>query len=241
MQLSRAKVIADSVVSTLKPFCDRIEIAGSIRRQKEECGDAEVICIPKNSEILSFVNTVDNLGQTIKGDPNGRYVQIILPYDGFKLDLFIVRPENWGYQFAIRTGPADFSHKVLARGWKKRGYKGIDGMLTFRGKGYSCQRRNRSLQADRDSIYSTGVQNMKCNYSKPCEVKKPDAEGGFLCTASIRGYCGFQEIPETPQPVAVASEALKQGKAGHLAVDNGTMSQDKWIEQTKMAERMGHV
>jgi len=82
---------------------------------------------------------------------------------------------------------------------------------------------------------------MKCNYSKPCEVKKPDAEGGFLCTASIRGYCGFQEIPETPQPVAVASEALKQGKAGHLAVDNGTMSQDKWIEQTKMAERMGHV
>ena len=31
----------------------------------------------------------------------------------FRLDLFIVRPETWGVQFAIRTGPADFSHRFV--------------------------------------------------------------------------------------------------------------------------------
>lgn len=36
---------------------------------------------------------------------------------------------NWGLIFAIRTGSAEFSHKVLARGWVRAGYKSVNGML----------------------------------------------------------------------------------------------------------------
>ena len=37
---------------------------------------------------------------------------------------------NWGLIYAIRTGSADYSHRVLACGWVRNGYKSADGMLS---------------------------------------------------------------------------------------------------------------
>ena len=47
--LVKAKKWADRIVEILAPHCDRIEIAGSIRRQKPTIGDIEVVCIPKQN------------------------------------------------------------------------------------------------------------------------------------------------------------------------------------------------
>jgi DNA polymerase/3'-5' exonuclease PolX len=133
MELFKALIIAEAVKAQLAPFCDRIEIAGSIRRKKPEVGDIEIVCVPKPSEILSFIQTAESLGEKVKGDPGGRYAQIVL-LEGISLDLFIARQENYGLILAIRTGSADFSHKYLACGWVKHGYKSVDGMLTYRGR-----------------------------------------------------------------------------------------------------------
>ena len=64
----------------------------------------------------------------VKGEPTGKYTQRILP-EGIKLDLFMANRENWGLIFAIRTGSADFSYKVLACGWVKKGYHSKGGIL----------------------------------------------------------------------------------------------------------------
>jgi DNA polymerase/3'-5' exonuclease PolX len=42
--------------------------------------------------------------------------------------------ENWGFQFAIRTGSAKYSHEVLGNRWAMHDYKGVDGNLTRDGK-----------------------------------------------------------------------------------------------------------
>ena len=139
MNLSDAKVKAKKIVAQLAPYCDRIEIAGSIRRQKPVVGDIEIVCIPIIEEVPyglfetqwvrvdGFINTI-NAWEKVKGDPeNGKYTQRIV--DGEKVDIFIARPENWGLIFAIRTGSADYSHHVLAAGWKKAGYISHDGMI----------------------------------------------------------------------------------------------------------------
>ena len=39
--------ITERLVSILAPFCERIEIAGSLRRLKPEVGDIELVVIPK--------------------------------------------------------------------------------------------------------------------------------------------------------------------------------------------------
>lgn len=46
MQLEIAREIAEGLVLHMAPHCDRIEIAGSIRREKPDVRDIEIVCIP---------------------------------------------------------------------------------------------------------------------------------------------------------------------------------------------------
>lgn len=127
MTLDEARLEAAMVVESLGFYCSRIEVAGSVRRERPYPRDIEVVCIVEPRHIREFKETVDRL-EKIRGEATGRYTRRRLP-SGAELDLFMVRPENWGLQFAIRTGSADFSHRVLACGWVKAGYKSEDGML----------------------------------------------------------------------------------------------------------------
>lgn len=146
MKLADALIIAERVKSVLAPHCDRIEIAGGCRRLKPEPHDIEIVAIPKSigSQDLfghssvardrDFIRAALALGHISKGDIfTGKFIQIDLPGGennyGITLDLFCVVPENWGFQFAIRTGSADYSHNVLGAAWVKVGFHGVDGFL----------------------------------------------------------------------------------------------------------------
>lgn len=131
MELNKARNIVNNLIDKLKPYCDRIEIAGSIRREKPEVKDMEIVCIPteidgeRNPEFIRIVNELEK----VKGDISTcKYTQRITP-EGIKLDLFIANKKNWGMIFAVRTGSADFSHHVLAKGWVKKGYHSKNAML----------------------------------------------------------------------------------------------------------------
>jgi len=130
MKIDEAKKIAKKYLNLLKPYCWRIEIAGSIRREKSEVKDIEIVAIPL--DLVGFSTEVNEL-EKVKGNPTGKYTQRILP-EGIKLDLFMANIRNWGLIFAIRTGSARYSHEILACGWVKRGYKSINGMLTKNGR-----------------------------------------------------------------------------------------------------------
>jgi DNA polymerase/3'-5' exonuclease PolX len=126
MKLEQAKVVAKFWVDMLTPYCERIEIAGGVRRQKPEPHDIEIICVPKTEKQFDmFGNVIGNenalqffldgcsyfdLCKLLKNGP--KYKQIGLP-EGINLDLFIVRSETWAVQFVIRTGPAEFSHRIV--------------------------------------------------------------------------------------------------------------------------------
>jgi len=136
MKLEQALEIAQKVKALLAPHCERIEIAGSIRRKKPEVKDIEIVAIPKPFDTGLFesgIATVVNQWQKVKGELPCKYTQRILP-EGIKLDLFFAERGNWGLIYAIRTGSADYSHKVLATEWVKRGYKSEGGYLVANGK-----------------------------------------------------------------------------------------------------------
>lgn len=125
IQLLKAENIAGEVVTLLAPMCQRIEIAGSIRRRKPEVGDIEIVAIPrmipdKNifGEVVGEHSALDDLDFTMLGRviKNGsKYKQVELN-GGIGLDLFIVTPPaQWGVLFMIRTGSADFSHRMVTQ------------------------------------------------------------------------------------------------------------------------------
>jgi DNA polymerase/3'-5' exonuclease PolX len=138
VKLDQATEIAERIKAQLAPHCDRIEIAGSIRRRKPDVGDIEIVCIPKRTAAghrsIAWVLAVIGAGRPKKGDPRiARYVQFeTRGGDGpiINVDIFTATPENWGLIYAIRTGSADFSHWTLACGWVRNGYKSVGGMLT---------------------------------------------------------------------------------------------------------------
>ena len=131
MELHQAETIANDTVEQLRPHCERIEIAGSIRRRKPEVGDIEIVASPKpygTGLFESGIVTVVNQWPKVRGELPCRYTQRELP-EGIKLDLFFADETTWGVVFAIRTGSAAFSHRVLAAGWVKQGYRSVEARL----------------------------------------------------------------------------------------------------------------
>lgn len=131
MNYKEAIVIAEQVKEELAPHCERIEIAGSIRRKKPEVKDIEIVAIPKPYDIGLFesgIATVVKKWPKLKGELPCKYTQRMLP-EGIKLDLFFAEQDNWGNIFAMRTGSKEYSHLELASRWSSMGYKSIDGYL----------------------------------------------------------------------------------------------------------------
>lgn len=153
ISLRAARAVASEMIEALRPYCERIAVAGSIRRGRDWVNDIEIVAIPKSTvkqpdkdlfgEPLGkpkvvrdpgFIMVVDSLAEVIvKGNPQtGRYIQFVTT-DGTKVDLFTATPKTWGYIQLIRTGSADFSRAVALR-WSQLGYNGVDGALTRFGK-----------------------------------------------------------------------------------------------------------
>ncbi len=130
--LVEAERIAGLIVTDLAPYCDRISVAGSVRRRKSsEVGDLELVAIPARGAGGLFGDIATNLlwehlhaserYRFTKGDnPDGRYYQLALvAYPDLQVDLFLAEADNWGLTLLVRTGSAEFSTAALAR-WKRR-------------------------------------------------------------------------------------------------------------------------
>lgn len=124
MELRQALSISQRVIKHLAPHCERIALAGSVRRMKPEVKDIELVCIPRISPVLNLFGERQydhapieiaclKLGKIVKAGE--KYKQIALN-DGINLDLFsVVSPAQWGVILAIRTGPADFSRWIVTQ------------------------------------------------------------------------------------------------------------------------------
>jgi DNA polymerase/3'-5' exonuclease PolX len=122
MPLVEAERIGRSMVNALLPLCERVELAGSIRRRKPFVGDIEIVCIPRVVPVLDMFGAVAGEESRLEGvdwslygalKMNGKKQKKIILREGVQLDLFITTAEQWGYIFMLRTGPDTFSHKMV--------------------------------------------------------------------------------------------------------------------------------
>lgn len=141
MELSKAREIAVAVCTRLEPYTTQLRIAGSIRRKKPDVKDIEIVCLPKydvtestdlfgnktpvNNVTYAFIQMVQSLGKIEKGNAYGRYLKIVLA-EGINLDLFIPDADDFIRQFVIRTGSAEYAHRIIAGGWRKLGWVGTN-------------------------------------------------------------------------------------------------------------------
>jgi DNA polymerase (family 10) len=121
---SMAMPVAEELVELLKPCCERIAIAGSLRRLKPMVGDVEILFVPRMSErpdglfdkkIVSVAHEVieqklkegffakrpSKIGVFTWGESNK--LAIHTP-SGIPVDLFSVPAANWWVSLVVRTG-----------------------------------------------------------------------------------------------------------------------------------------
>ena len=142
MQLQEAERIARELLLTLAPCCERIEIAGSVRRRKPEVKDVEIVYISRIDKVafdtLFEVETalIDIAIQSLiaAGDlawdqqikRNGpKYKRLVHRASGLVVELFAAQPTTWGYILTLRTGPAEFNQMLVSPPWKG-GIKPLD-------------------------------------------------------------------------------------------------------------------
>jgi len=119
---SFAKIMADQVVNILAPECERIEIAGSVRRHAREVGDIEVVLIPKKISADLFGTEVFG-SQRIEQVLREHGFEILKNGELFKqariqgvmVDVSLTTPEKWGVIFTLKTGNAYFNHKLVTK------------------------------------------------------------------------------------------------------------------------------
>lgn len=162
MELQKAKAIAEELKALLEPVCQRVEIAGSIRRQKPEVGDIELLCIPK------FIDGVDQLDREIgalviqgrlgfrlnkRGSraygPKNK-LMVHLP-SGIGVDIFSTDLECWPVALVVRTGSAETNKRIamaaIRKGWHLRAY----------GRGFTTPGGEMVCRSERDVFELVGL------------------------------------------------------------------------------------
>lgn len=113
-------MLASFLATSILPYCQRVEIVGSLRRQRKDVKDIDLIFLPGAWPAARTIAMFRSFGQAVHhGETMGA---IVLP-QGVPAQLWAVEsPEVWGAALLHYIGPRDYniSLRIRAnrRGWK---------------------------------------------------------------------------------------------------------------------------
>lgn len=139
MRWEEAKNIATHIYQGIAPLCERIDIAGSLRRYVVEVKDIEIVALIKANKRAAVKSILEKYCYLKKGKMTGRYMQLQHKSSGIIIDLFMPMEYDYFRQFAIRTGSALYSEKFIACAWVKQGWVGTENGLRRRS---DCVKKN---------------------------------------------------------------------------------------------------
>ena len=156
MELKKAQKISVEVIKRLSPYCQKIEVAGSIRRGKPFPHDIDIVLIPSDAwnlegELLSLAFP---LQPSMRGEKLKRFT-----YYGEQVDLYYATAETWANLLLIRTGSKENNIRLCTLA-KKKGWH-----LSAAGAGLFDDTGSRVAGDTEESIYKS----LNLPYQEPSE------------------------------------------------------------------------
>ena len=111
---------ARTLVALIEPYCKRIEIAGSIRRKKQQVHDIDLVVIWKNAGMglaTVWMNNKDKMSKPTGGAKIIKFTWSFIP-----VQISVATEKTWPMILLVRTGSAEFN-QYLAVQAKRRGMK----------------------------------------------------------------------------------------------------------------------
>ena len=153
MELTKAQAIASEIKKLLEPHCEKLAVAGSIRRQRPVVRDIDLVLVPKDrytvDSILMRLGKVSMAGMKLAR----------VTMDSIQLDVYYATPETFATLLLIRTGSKDNNIRLCTLA-KKRGWR-----LFADGSGLFNERGHRVAGDSEESIY----QALGLRYQEPEE------------------------------------------------------------------------
>ena len=116
MKLEEASLLASQIVVNIKHFCDKIEVAGSIRRKRPEVNDIDLVAIPQMFMWTSFEAQLRPWApKRLKHGNELQRFLIPLRVNTVELDIYRATPQTWGTILLIRTGSKEHNIKLCSR------------------------------------------------------------------------------------------------------------------------------
>ena len=117
LDLKEAENLANQVKAAVEAQCDKIEVAGSIRRQKTKVHDIDFVVVAKNDAEWQKIS--EKL-KHLKAKPNcqgNSVIKAFVPYQNglFQVDFYRAKSSTFGIHLLVRTGSAD--HNVWLAGY----------------------------------------------------------------------------------------------------------------------------
>ncbi|HKI12135.1 MAG TPA: hypothetical protein VKA02_08470 [Candidatus Acidoferrum sp.] len=120
-----ARAVARKIVEELQLACERIEIAGSLRRGNPAVHDIDLVLLPKTSseefslggstlleELLEHLVERGSLA-SVRGKDKVKC--FVATKTGIPVDLYVARPATWATLLLIRTGSKEHNIRLAQR------------------------------------------------------------------------------------------------------------------------------
>lgn len=142
MKLADARHTADEFIDWIREHCQRVEVVGSIRRQRPDVHDIDIVAQPVDKKVAqqSWFGSVwkavptlhAEIEELLKGGVLEKAVKkdghtmvgdtiAMLEFKGARVDLYYANDDTWGGLMLVRTGSVEHNIVMTSRA-KERGW-----------------------------------------------------------------------------------------------------------------------
>ena len=128
VELVNAQILAKQVESVVKPLCEKLEVVGSIRRQRPMVGDVDFVPVGTECNWGKIVQALKKAKVICAGKS---LIKLNYPFENslFQVDFYRATERTFGIQELIRTGSADhnmwLASYALSKGYRLKYSEGL--------------------------------------------------------------------------------------------------------------------
>jgi DNA polymerase (family 10) len=144
--------LAEKVCVALQPLCERVCIAGSIRRLKPDVNDVDIVAMPKYMDLPGALGGTAHFSESqvwkdlfpmallklklFRHELGQELMRFCFVEPELQVDVYRARPETWGVILLVRTGSKEHNVKLCSLA-RSKGLKlsASEGVVTQEGFG----------------------------------------------------------------------------------------------------------
>lgn len=117
MNLDEAERLAFKVIQTIEQCCEKVQVAGSIRRRRAEVNDIDIVAIPKPFMWPRIPILMQRELDAKFAASGPELIRMHIPFANVpdrqvQVDFYAATPETWGVILLVRTGSRDHNVRL---------------------------------------------------------------------------------------------------------------------------------